>query len=129
LNGVEASDALLAIERYAGVKTVELRKIRRQAPSLGRDVEERKHIRMYRKAVESAAAGKLDDSYERLDTMGAIVACGIGEQADKFAVEYLRHPEQNAPAAVVSQITRDDGFRLVLAVSNSARGETLRRYA
>jgi hypothetical protein len=46
LNGVEASDALLAIERYAGVKTVELQKIRRQDPSLGRDVEERKHIRI-----------------------------------------------------------------------------------
>ena len=49
---VEASDALLAIERHAGVKPVELHKIRRQDPSLGRDVEERKRIRMYRKAVE-----------------------------------------------------------------------------
>ena len=34
---VEASDALLAIERHAGVKPVELHKIRRQDPSLGRD--------------------------------------------------------------------------------------------
>jgi conjugative relaxase-like TrwC/TraI family protein len=100
---VEASDALLAIERYAGVKPVELRKIRRQDPSLGRDVEERKQIRRYRKAVESAAAGKLDDSFERLDKMGAIVSCGIGEQADKLADEYLSLVEQNASAVVVSQ--------------------------
>jgi conjugative relaxase-like TrwC/TraI family protein len=100
---VEASDALLAIERHAGVKPVELQKIRRQDPSLGRDFEERKHIRMYRKAVESAAAGKLDDSFERLDKMGAIVACGIGEQADKLADEYLRLAEQNASVVVVSQ--------------------------
>ena len=100
---VEASDALLAIERHAGVKPVELRKIRRQDPSLGRDVEERKHIRRYRKAVESAAAGKLDDSFEQLDKMGAIVACGIGEQADKLADEYLRLAEKNASAVVVSQ--------------------------
>ena len=41
---VEASDALLAIERHAGVKPVELHKIRRQDPVLGRDVEERKRI-------------------------------------------------------------------------------------
>jgi len=100
---VEASDALLAIERHAGVKPVELHKIRRQDPALGRDHEERKRIRLYRKAVESAAAGKLGDSFERLDKMGAIVACGIGEQADKLADEYLRLAEQNASAVVVSQ--------------------------
>jgi Sigma-70, region 4 len=46
---VEASDALLAIERHAGVKPVELHKIRRQDPALGRDYEERKRIRLYRK--------------------------------------------------------------------------------
>ena len=100
---VEASDALLAIERHAGVKPVELHKIRRQDPSLGRDIEERNRIRMYRKAVEAAAAGKLGDSFERLDKMGAIVACGIGEQADRLADEYLRLAEQNASAVVVSQ--------------------------
>jgi len=100
---VEASDALLAIERHAGVKPVELHRIRRQDPALGRDDEERKRIRLYRNAVEAAAAGKLGDSFERLDKMGAIVACGIGEQADKLADEYLRLAEQNASAVVVSQ--------------------------
>ena len=100
---VEASDALLAIERHAGVKPVELHKIRRQDPALGRDVEERKRIRLYRKAVEAAAAGKLGESFERLDKMGAVVACGMGEQADKLADEYLRLAEQNASAVVVSQ--------------------------
>jgi ATP-dependent exoDNAse (exonuclease V) alpha subunit len=93
----------LAIERHAGVKPVELHKIRRQDPALGRDHEERKRIRLYRKAVEAAAAGKLGDSFERLDKMGAIVACGIGEQADKLADEYLRLAEQNASVVVVSQ--------------------------
>ena len=47
-------------------------------------------IKQYRKAVEAAAAGKLAESFERLDKMGAIVACGLGEQADKLADEYLR---------------------------------------
>jgi conjugative relaxase-like TrwC/TraI family protein len=100
---VEASDALLAIERHSGVKPVELHKIRRQDPALGRDDDERTRIKQYRKAVEVAAAGKLAESFERLDKMGAVVACGLGEQADKLADEYLRLAEQNASAVVVSQ--------------------------
>ena len=100
---VEASDALLAIERHSGVKPVELHKIRRQDPALGRDDDERIGIRRYRKAVESAAAGKMGESFERLDKMGAVMACGLGDQADKLAEEYLRLAEQNASAVVVSQ--------------------------
>jgi conjugative relaxase-like TrwC/TraI family protein len=121
---VEASDALLAIERHAGVKPVELHKIRRQDPALGRDVEERKRIGMYRKAVESAAAGKLDDSFERLDKMGAIVACGIGEQADKLANEYLLLAEQNASAVVVSQ-TWGEVHRVNSRVREALKGKGL----
>jgi len=41
---IEASDALLAIERRSGVKPVELHKIRRQDPSLGCDDDERTRI-------------------------------------------------------------------------------------
>ena len=100
---VEASDALLAIERHAGVKPVELHKIRRQDPALGKDADERTRIKQYRNAVESAAAGKLSESFERLDKMGAVVACGLGDQADKLAEEYLRLAEQEASAVVVSQ--------------------------
>jgi conjugative relaxase-like TrwC/TraI family protein len=100
---VEASDALLAIERHSGIKPVELHKIRRQDPALGRDDDERTRIKQYRKAVEVAAAGKLAESFERLDKMGAVMACGLGEQGDKLADEYLRLVEQNASAVVVSQ--------------------------
>jgi len=100
---VEASDALLAIERHASVKPVELHKIRRQDPARGRDYAERKLIRQYRKAVESAAAGKIGESFERLDKMGAVVACGLGDQAEKLAEEYLRLAEQGASSVVVSQ--------------------------
>jgi ATP-dependent exoDNAse (exonuclease V) alpha subunit len=100
---VEASDALLAIERHSGVKPVELHKIRRQDPALARDYEERKQIKRYRKAVESAAAGKVAESFERLDKLGAVVSCGLGDQAEKLANEYLRLAEQNASAVVVSQ--------------------------
>jgi len=66
---VETSDALRAIEKHSGVRPVELRTIRRQDPTLGRDADERTRIRQYRKAVESAAAGKMAESFERLDKL------------------------------------------------------------
>jgi conjugative relaxase-like TrwC/TraI family protein len=100
---VEASDALLAIERYSGIVPVELHTIRRQDPALARNQSERAHIKQYRKAVEAAADGKLVESFKRLDQMGAIVACGLGEQADKLAEEYVRLAEQKSSAVVVSQ--------------------------
>jgi len=121
---VEASDALLAIERYAEVKPVELHKIRRQDPALGRDNEERKRISLYRKAVEAAAAGKLGDSFERLDKMGAIVVCAIGEQADRLADEYLQLSEQNASAVVVSQ-TWGEVHRVNSRVRDALKGKGL----
>jgi conjugative relaxase-like TrwC/TraI family protein len=100
---VEASDALLAIERHSGVNPVELHRIRRQDPALGRDYDERKRIRAYRKAVESAAAGKVGESFGRLDKTGAVVTCGLADQADKLADEYVRLSERDASAVVVSQ--------------------------
>jgi len=100
---VEASDALAAIERHSGVKPVELHRIHRQDPRLGQDVDERTHIRQYRKAVEAAAAGRLADSFERLDKMGVVVECPLGDQAERLAAEYLRLAQQNSSAVVVSQ--------------------------
>ncbi len=87
---VEASDALLAIERHSGIKPVQLHTIRRQDPALGRSRRESSNIKRYRKAVEVAAAGKLAESFERLDKMGAVVSSGLGEQADRLTDEYVR---------------------------------------
>jgi conjugative relaxase-like TrwC/TraI family protein len=100
---VEASDALLAIERHSGIRPVELHTIRRQDPVRGRSKRESSEIKQYRKAVEAAAVGKLAESFERLDKMGAVVSCGLGEQADKLAHEYVRLAQQDASAVVVSQ--------------------------
>src|SRR5256884_113086 len=121
---VEASDALLAIERHSGVRPVELHKIRRQDPALGRDQDERTRIKRYRKAVESAAAGKMVESFERLDKMGAVVACGLSDQADKLADEYLRLTEQNASAVVVSQ-TWGEGHRINSRVREALKAKGL----
>src|SRR5258706_13353850 len=121
---VEASDALLAIERHSGVKPVELHKIRRQDPSLGRDGDERTRIRRYRKAVESAAAGKMGESFERLDKMGAVVACGLGDQADKLADEYVQLAEQGASAVIVLQ-TWTEVHRVNLGVREALKAKGL----
>lgn len=80
-----------------------MRTIRRQDPKLTRNVAERSFIRRYRNAVEAAAAGNLVESFKRLDEMGAVVECGLGNQADKLADEYVRLAEQNTSAVVVSQ--------------------------
>jgi len=100
---VEASDALVAIERFSGIRPVELHAIRRQDPALGRDEIEKQQIRNYRKAVEAAANGKLSESFAKLDSSGAVISCGIAEQTQKLSEEYLRIHDQNASAIVVSQ--------------------------
>ena len=47
--------------------------------------------------------GKLVESFEQLEKMRAVVACGLGEQSDKLADEYVRVIKQSATAVVVSQ--------------------------
>jgi conjugative relaxase-like TrwC/TraI family protein len=119
---VEASDALRAIERYSEIKPVELHRIRRQDPELARTRGERHRIGQYRKAVEAAAAGKLVESFKRLDQMGAVVACGIGEQADKLASEYVRVIEEGHSAVVVSQ-TWSEVHRVNSQVREALKGK------
>jgi conjugative relaxase-like TrwC/TraI family protein len=121
---VEASDALLAIERYSGVKAVELHTIRRQDPALGRSKRESSEIKRYRKAVEMAAAGKLAESFERLDKLGAVVSCGFGEQADKLADEFVRLTQEKASAVVVSQ-TWAEVHRVNSKVRDALKGKGL----
>jgi len=121
---VEASDALLAIERHSGIKPVELHTIRRQDPALGRTKKESSKIKQYRKAVQMAAVGKLAESFERLDRMGAVVSCGLGEQADKLAGEYVLLTEEKASAVVVSQ-TWGEVHRVNSKVRDALKGKGL----
>ncbi len=121
---VEASDALLAIERHSGIKPVELHRIRRQDPALGKDSNERNQIRAYRKAVELAAAGKVGESFGRLDKMGAIIACGLADQAHKLADEYLRLAEGDASAVIVSQ-TWAEVYRVNSGVRDALKAKGL----
>lgn len=100
---VEASDAMLALERYANLKPAELRKIRRQSPVLGKNASEKRSIRRYRRAVADAAAGKLAESFDGLQKLGAIVSCPLGNQAERIADEYLVAMENGQTVVVVAQ--------------------------
>ena len=100
---VEASDALLALERYANLRPAELEIIRRQDPQQGRSVFEKQHIRQYRHAVKDAASGRLAESFDRLDSLGVVEACGLADQQERLAEEYLRLVEHGQSLVVVAQ--------------------------
>jgi conjugative relaxase-like TrwC/TraI family protein len=100
---VEASDALRAIERYSGLRAAELNQIRRQDPKRGRTAAERTRIRGYREAVKAASVGELRRSFEKLEKIGAVVECGLGEQNTRLCDTYLGILTRGESAVVVSQ--------------------------
>jgi conjugative relaxase-like TrwC/TraI family protein len=100
---VEASDALRAIERYAGLPAPQLDQVRRQEPKRARSIEERKRIEQYRAAVEAAAAGDLTRSLAALDGINAFVECGPAEQNEHIRDAYLGIAESGESALVISQ--------------------------
>jgi ATP-dependent exoDNAse (exonuclease V) alpha subunit len=100
---VEASDALRAIERYAGLHAAQLEQVRRQEPKRARSIEERKRIEHYRAAVEAAAAGDLTGSVVALDRMNAFVECGPAEQDNHIRDAYLDLVTRGESALVISQ--------------------------
>lgn len=100
---VEASDALRAIEKYAGLDAAELTMIRRQNPKLARTREERKAIEQYRLAVDEARNGRFRESFDRLNRNRAITQCGLFEQQDFLAQRYLELEAQKFSVVIVSQ--------------------------
>jgi conjugative relaxase-like TrwC/TraI family protein len=101
---VEASDALRAIERYAGLEVARLTKIRRQNPKAGETKSERKRIKQYRAAVRKAQSGQYAESFDRLDRLGAIVECRtIDEQRERLVADYLTLAEKKKSTVIVSQ--------------------------
>jgi|SRR5438477_859767 len=117
---VEASDALRAIEHYSGLRAAELNQIRRQEPKRGRTVAEWKQIRDYREAVKAAAAGETRCSFEKLEKLGAVVECGLGEQSTRLCDSYLDIAALGESAVVVSQ-TRAEGREINDAIRERLR--------
>ena len=100
---VEASDALRAIERYAGIRPAELNSIRRQDPTRGRTPDEKTSIALYRAAVKAAAEGDSTASFDALEKLGAITECAPTEQSRKLVEAYLALANSGESALVISQ--------------------------
>lgn len=100
---VEASDAMRAIEIFAGLDAIELETIRRQNPELAKSKAERKIIEEYKLAVIEARNGQLAASFNRLNKNGAIIQCGLYEQQKFLAEKFLELAANGHSTVVVSQ--------------------------
>jgi conjugative relaxase-like TrwC/TraI family protein len=101
--GVEASDALRAIEKYSGLRPAELHEIRRQDPRRAATPGERAFIEEYRRAVQDAAEGNIQGAFDRLDGQGAIVECTLANQQERLADSCLDLASRGQSTVVVSQ--------------------------
>jgi conjugative relaxase-like TrwC/TraI family protein len=100
---VEASDALRAIEKYSGLRPAELHEIRRQDPRRAATRSEREFIEEYRRAVQDAAEGNIQEAFDRLDGQRAIVECTLANQQERLADSYLDLASRGQSTVVVSQ--------------------------
>jgi hypothetical protein len=100
---VEASDALRAIEKYAGLTYAELTNIRRQNPASAKTQKERHWLEQYKLAVGEARRGKFGSSFDRLERQGAIIACTLANQQEKLTEHYLELFKNQQSTVVVSQ--------------------------
>ena len=106
---VESSDALRALEKYAALKSIELKTIRRQDPARAKTTKERVAIQEYRKAVQEASEGLASESFQRLEQLGAVIECGFGEQQTVLAEQYVSLVATKESALIVAQTWSEIG--------------------
>jgi ATP-dependent exoDNAse (exonuclease V) alpha subunit len=121
---VEASDALRAMEKHAGLKAAELSVIRRQDPDLGKNEGERAFISEYRKAVKSASNGEILDSFERLDSLGCVEEHCEDNRKEILADDYLKAEQAGEKVLIISQ-TLDEIHTVNDAVRQRLKDEGL----
>ncbi len=131
---VEASDALLAIERYSGARPAVLQEIRRQNPALAKSAAERRFVFAYRSAVKAAAAGQVAESFAQLDQLGCVCETDSESRSARLAGDYLRSVAKGERTLVVAQ-TWDEVNRLNAAIREEmvaegqlGRGTVLKTY-
>ncbi|QYY35479.1 MobF family relaxase [Ruficoccus sp. ZRK36] len=100
---VEASDALRAIEKHAGLHPAELTAIRRQDPAKGRDENERVFIGEYREAVKAASKGEVVESFERLDSLDCVIEVDEANRQATLADDYLQARQAGESTLIVAQ--------------------------
>lgn len=129
---VAAGDALRWIEQHIPRKRVaELRTIRRQNPALVRTAEEKRLVREYQAAVKEAAAGKVGDSYDRLEKIGCVRELPDEPRRAAIAGEYLTALQRGERPLVVAQTwdevhAANDAIRSALRTAGKVgEGQTL----
>jgi hypothetical protein len=100
---VETSDALVALERFAGLKAAEIRTVRRQNPKLAKNEEERARSTAYRTAVEAASDGKTGVSFATLERIGAITDVSADALVERTAERFLATRDEGLEVLAVSQ--------------------------
>jgi len=76
----------------------------RQNPELAEDAAERTFIRAYRYAVKAASAGRIDESFDRLDRIGCIREIGDADRLAALTEEYLESTARGDQTLVVAQL-------------------------
>ena len=76
---------------------------RSQDPALAKTSAERSFIEQYKQAVQEASAGLAVESFERLQSQGAVIECGVGEQQERLASHYLALACNDESTVVVAQ--------------------------
>lgn len=100
---VAASDALRALEIYAGLQVAEINTIRRQDPRLGKAASEKRFIHGYREAVKAAAQGREAESFDRLDELGCVREEAGEDRHALLAEAYREAVERDERTLVVAQ--------------------------
>ena len=67
-----------------------------------KSIAERQRIKKYRQAVAQASEGKLQESFNRLDKLGAVVQCTLADQHEKLAERYLNLVKDHQSTAAMS---------------------------
>lgn len=100
---VAASDALILLERFAGLPVAKLRTIRRQDPSLATTTEEKRAIAAYRSAVRLASKGRAAEAFDALDALGWVKEQALTAGREELARDYVEAVGRNERSLIVAQ--------------------------
>jgi len=123
-SGVEAGDALRAIERFSGIGWVSLESIRRQHEWAMR--------RLYRSAVAAISEGRIAEGYRRFEKAGAIAEHPAEERYAAMGAEFLRLRTAGKSCLAISPTWREittatEAIRAEL-ISNGVLGSRTSEY-
>lgn len=111
-SAVRAGDALRLLEQRCSIASIELSKNNRQQSTT------------YRAAVSSLSAGKIQDAFSQLETMGALAEVPASGSYEALVAEYLESKRLGKTALIVAVTWKEiEGITEFLRGSLKASGE------